>query len=191
MKRLLVLAAAAAAILAAHPADAVTIPFSFTNTIGNTPGTVTGEIVGVAASGFSQATSVNILSAPAALGLTLPLDILSEPGGTFTLDLADFFLTSGGAISQAAIVITANYTLPDYFPQNWTFCLAVNVADYCSSTPSGAFLTNGSGGLRVVSDVSPTFASSAVPVPGALSLFATGLAGLGWFARRRRKQTAA
>jgi len=31
---------------------------------------------------------------------------------------------------------------------------------------------------------------AAVPLPSAMALFATGLAGLGWFARRRRKQAA-
>jgi hypothetical protein len=31
---------------------------------------------------------------------------------------------------------------------------------------------------------------AAVPLPAALPLFATGLAGLGWLARRRRKQAA-
>jgi hypothetical protein len=36
-----------------------------------------------------------------------------------------------------------------------------------------------------------SFSAAAVPVPAALPLFATGLAGLGWLARRRKKQTAA
>jgi hypothetical protein len=33
-------------------------------------------------------------------------------------------------------------------------------------------------------------ASAETPVPAALPMFATGLAGLGWLARRRRKQAA-
>jgi hypothetical protein len=39
-----------------------------------------------------------------------------------------------------------------------------------------------------LTDFSPT--PDAVPLPPALALFATGLAGMGWLARRRRKQAA-
>ncbi len=54
-------------------------------------------------------------------------------------------------------------------------------------TPFGTahFATDATGGSLDVTAVSTT------PLPAALPLFASGLAGLGWFARRRRKHAAA
>ena len=173
------------------PSHALTIDFSFINTIGNVSGTVSGEIEGLVDTGFSSATNVIIQSAPGSLGLTLPLDILSTPAGTLTLDRANGFITTGGVITGGALVITENYTLPDFTPENWAFCLSVSVG-YCSSSPSGAYLTNGSGGLEVATDVSPTFTTAATPLPAGLPLFATGLGALGLLGwRRKRKASAA
>jgi hypothetical protein len=47
MKRLIPVASTAA-VLVVRPAHAVTIPFSFTDTVANLTGLVTGELVGLA-----------------------------------------------------------------------------------------------------------------------------------------------
>ena len=176
------------ALFSSSPSYALTLDFSFTNTVGNVPGTVTGEIEGLADNGFSSATDIIIQSAPAALGLVTPFDVLSFSTG-LTLVQANSFLVSNGNIT-GALAFSTNYGSPPFFPLNWQFCLAVSVSGYCGS-PSGAYLLNGSGS-QVATDASPTFTPDATPLPAALPLFATGLGALsllGW--RRKRKNAAA
>jgi hypothetical protein len=72
---------ALAVLLACSPSYALTIDFSFSNTLGNVPGIVTGEIEGLADNGFSSATDIVIDSAPSALGLTTPFDALNFSTG--------------------------------------------------------------------------------------------------------------
>ena len=45
--------------------------------------------------------------------------------------------------------------------------------------------------LLISPDIGNSLPPAATPLPAALPLFATGLAGFGWFARRRRKHAAA
>jgi hypothetical protein len=179
---------ALAMLLACSPSYALTIDFSFSNTLGNVPGIVTGEIEGLADNGFSSATDIVIDSAPSALGLTTPFDALNFSTG-LTLVQANSFIVSNGIIT-GALAFTTNYGAPPFFPLNWQFCLAVSVAGYCGSGPSGAYLLNGND-MQVETDVSPTF-TSATPLPATFPLLATGLSAmglLGW--RRKRKASAA
>jgi hypothetical protein len=179
---------ALAMLLACSPSYALTIDFSFTNTVGNVTGTVSGEIEGLADSGFSSATDIVIESAPAALGLATPFDAL-DFGTGLTLVQANSFLVSNGNIT-GALAFTTNYGAPPLFPLNWQFCLAVSVAGYCGS-PSSAYLQNGND-MEVATDTSPTFTPDATPLPATLPLFATGLGALGVFGwRRKRKASAA
>jgi hypothetical protein len=178
---------ALAMLLACSPSYALTIDFSFTNTVGNVTGTVTGEIEGLADNGFSSATDIVIESAPAALGLATPFDAL-DFGTGLTLVQANSFLVSNGSIT-GALAFTTNYGSPPLFPLNWQFCLAVSVAGYCGS-PTGAYLLNGSGS-EVATDVSPTFTPDSTPLPTALPLFATGIGAMGLFGWRRKRKNAA
>jgi len=65
----------------------------------------------------------------------------------------------------------------------WEQSLASYVVLTFNSVPYGDdFATGASFG---------TFSVAPTPLPGAIALFATGLAGLGWFARRRRREAVA
>ena len=178
-------------LLSSAPSRALTIDFSFTDTLASppgVPGTVTGEIEGLT-NGFSSATDIIIESAPGALGLVTPFDALASSPG-LTLVQSNAFIVSNGNIITAALAFSTNYGAPPFYPLNWQFCMAVNVGGYCGS-PSGAYLLNGSG-MEVATDVSPTFTPvGATPLPAALPLFATGLGALGLFGWRRKRKNAA
>jgi hypothetical protein len=103
-----VLASAAfCALVAAYapPARAGLLNFSFslTNTLGNVPGTVTGEIDGLSDNSTGAASDVIIETAPAALDDlegTLPIDT-SASGWQYA---DNSFTVSGGQITDASIV---------------------------------------------------------------------------------------
>ena len=107
MRRFLTLIAAAVALAAPLSAHALDFDFSFTNTSGNTAGTVTGEIFGLTDNATSAPTDVVITSYPAALtGLpAAPWDLYTIPGFEFgnhgTPFLADNFTVSNGVITDA------------------------------------------------------------------------------------------
>jgi hypothetical protein len=181
------------ALLSASPSHALTIDFSFTDTVGNVSGTVTGEIEGLKNNAYSQATDIIIESAPAALGLVTPFDVLSFNTGLTLVDANDFYVTNGN-ITAGTLVFSTNYGSPPYYPLNWQFCMAISQPGYCGA-PTGAYLLNGNG-LEVATDASPNFTGPTMdatsPLPAAFPLFATGLGAivlLGW--RRKRANTSA
>jgi hypothetical protein len=84
---------------------ALTFDFSFTNTApGVTPGTVTGEIVGLSDNATSAATAVIINSYPSALGtIPTPINLFSYPliAGNPNSIAANSFSVSGGQITAS------------------------------------------------------------------------------------------
>ena len=77
--------------------------------------------------------------------------------------------------------------LAEYYP---TFFGWESSAADITSVIIGSNLT-GTSGLNFALDNFAFSAAATTPVPAALPLFATGLAGFGWLARRRRKQATA
>ena len=112
--------------------------------------------------------------------------------GSLTIDMADFESSTYGAVAANINGVALSLAFDDGFQASAlrTFVLtaaqilAINVAGFISlninHTGSGDFIAFD----YLQADVSP------VPVPAALPLFATGLAGLGYIARRRRKAAA-
>ena len=160
------------------PATADNFLFSFTNTSGNTPGTVTGEIFGLVNNSTSSATDVTITSAPAAIGIpSFPFDI-------FPLSIIPFnkFTVSADLITSALIDLVQRSSLPGLDlliellpPPNITQFHLTNI-------DSNAFVQTA------------TITFQPAPVPGPIS--GAGLPGLvfaagGFLAWWRRKRTAA
>jgi hypothetical protein len=171
---------AVTAILSSSPSYALTFDFSFTNTVGNVSGTVTGEIVGLADNSTSAATNVIIDSYPAGIGLGLatPFDAVTTASGV--PDNA-FTVTSG---------LITSYLFESYSFFNWTLCMGP-----CSPT---AFLQNDAinsdfSGFFVGTNDPVTFTpvTNTTPLPAALPLFASGLGALGLLGWRRKRKASA
>jgi hypothetical protein len=117
----------------------------------------------------------------------LVLAPFNSPGGA---DLILILAKASGAFLDQSLT-TTNVVLGASFPI-YTFEGSSGFAIGKSGNAAGG--GNAVGGTEVA-DVTGGFldvtAVSTTPLPAALPLFATGLAGLGWFARRRRKQAVA
>jgi hypothetical protein len=92
----------------AQGASAATFNFSFSNVSGPVNGTVSGTVVLPDGDGTFPATGITVTSAPAALGYTLPFDVLAN----LTTVLENTFTVAGGAIDTAASSFYAFFT-PD------------------------------------------------------------------------------
>ncbi len=79
-------------------ANAATFNFSFSNEDGPVPGTVEGTIELPDGDGTFAASNVTVTSAPAALGFTLPFDVITN----FPIVIGNSFTVSGGAIDAGA-----------------------------------------------------------------------------------------
>jgi len=92
----------------ATPALAVDIQFSFTNTIGDVPGTVTGEIDGLVDNSTSAATAIWVNSYPAGLNSVFPagpINVLLWTGGVLNNNA---FTLTNGALTGVDFFITSN-----------------------------------------------------------------------------------
>jgi hypothetical protein len=110
-------------------------------------------------------------------------------GGTFSLSSLDAANLNGGFTNQSIVAtghVSGGGTVVAILPltDNWSVFLLPGFASLTSVDFFGS--NNFSDNVGFDNLVS----ANAVPIPGALPLFATGLAGLGWLARRRRKQAA-
>jgi hypothetical protein len=116
--------------------------------------------------------------------LSFSLGIQNIPG-TFSINAA-----AGSTQSTIGLTPSGNTGAVQFFTEGFGF-----VADGTSTLLT--LLGVSSGGVQEyigLDSVDVEFVHgpdvAAVPIPGALPLFASGLAGLGWLARRRRKQAA-
>ena len=151
--------------------------FSFQNVSGPVAGTVSGTITLPDGDGTGlQASSIFILSAPAALGYTTPFDVFTVMNQT----LANAFNVSGGQIqtissSFAIADLSTAFTL-NYQPFGSLLTPAVSRTPYDGVVdPTGATLTYG---------------VSSVPEPSPLAIFGIGASCLAFRARRGRKAAA-
>ena len=78
-------------------ASAATFNFSFSNVTGPVNGTVQGTLTLPDGDGTNAATSLIVTSAPAALGYTLPFDVMAN----LTNLLSNSFTVSGGVITAS------------------------------------------------------------------------------------------
>ena len=181
MKKLLVAVTTFATILIwAAPVHAASFNFSFTNQppLGGVDGTVTGTIDGLADTGTSAATAVFITSSPA--GLFYPLsasdNILAQ---TPVFVTSNTFTVTSGVFT--AMDFRAEFPIANTTPQEFFLLTLILGSEFIANRfgPTTNFF---------VLSTSATF--SQVPLPAALPLFATGLAGLGLLGWRRKKKAA-
>jgi hypothetical protein len=99
-------------ILASSASSAQALDFNFSinnvSGFGNTPGTLTGQVLGLANSGTSAATNIRITSAPAALGLPGSPFLLSTwitPTAIPGLGATNSFTVTGGNLTSASFLV--------------------------------------------------------------------------------------
>lgn len=173
------------------PAAAVNFNFTFDNTYyvpsngfaSGVAGIVTGEIFGLSATGTSAATAISITSVPTGSGLFTGFYDLTNAGNIFTV--------TGGALTSAYLI--GGLSLLGF---NWN---STSGGFAYLQTTSGCNASDTSGRCKVDAVTVPGFGTlafapadvTATPLPGALPLFATGLAAVGFAARRRRQKALA
>jgi PEP-CTERM motif len=169
MVRFLALSMVVAGMLAAVPgttrADEI-FDFSFTNSTGNTAGTVTGTI-DFAITGDATnvaASDVTITSYPSAWG-----NIGTTPVDVFGMPISNSFTVSGGEITAADF-----FSKFAYMPDGGGLMLKTTSGELYDSTT----------GNYVEGDITYTPQVS-TPEPAALTLLGTGLLALGGFGLRR------
>jgi hypothetical protein len=182
MPRSYVLAAAAALFLSgAAPGSALTFNWSFDATGGTSTGIVTGTISGlVEGSNDGTGLTVTVLSSPSGnvlgggwdfIGSSLGGDAFTVTGGAVTFADAAFYRDSGDDV-----VFFGDYG--GYFPELFStneFDLGFDHTDHFTIGVQTQF----------------SLAETAVPLPAALPMFASGLGVLGLLAWRRRSKPAA
>jgi hypothetical protein len=132
------------------PAQAIQLfNFSFNNTVGPINGTVSGTLNLPDGNGTFAATSITINSAPAELGYTQPVDVLSY----FTNVTDNSFTVSKGTITASSFIA-----------QNSTELFSLNfVPGSFGSTLSTVGLINPFSGVQDINSTTLTY--SPVPVP--------------------------
>jgi PEP-CTERM motif len=115
---------------------------------------------------------------------TAPLNILLSPGATYALVLSAF---DGNATTPDPSTVLVGATFDDTYAGGAMFLSLA--PDNASLFGDGAFLSDPSFGSDMA--FSASFTSTALvatPEPATLMLMATGLAGVGLFAKRRRRR---
>jgi len=166
-------AALGLAITQSGQGQAATFDFSFSNTLGNVPGTVTGEIFGLADTGTSAATDIVVTSAPAGVGFSsYPVDIFTLP---WTTDANSFTVTAGQ-------IVDADF-LSEGGPGSVAPHLVLNVGGAINS------LNNIDGQYGVLNEdglAGVTF--TLVPEPSTWAMMLLGFAGLAFLGYRQTRK---
>jgi hypothetical protein len=168
-------------------AQALTLDFSFTNTIGNISGTVTGQVDGLASSGTSAATSVWVDSYPVGLNsfgsYPTPFNVLAWSGGTIG---GNSFTITGGVVTAADFYIYGANNFYDQLYLNSPFSIGTNYLNIGNNNFQEVWTNgplNGPSGLQIS-------VAGAVPEPSTWAMMIVGFAGLGFMAYRRKSKPA-
>lgn len=167
-KPLTVALATVATATLAPVASAATFNFSFGNVEGPVSGTVQGTLTLPDGDGILSATSLIVTSAPAALGYTLPFDVLAN----LTTLLSNSFTVSGGVITASSFGaqnLTEGLTL-NFFPGSLGSVFTVKGS---RSLSSGVVDVNST--TLTYSPAAPTTVPEPATVLGLLSVAGVGL----------------
>jgi len=146
--------------------------YSFSNSFGNTDGTIAGAIILADGDGVNlEALAVTITHAPVAFDLSSPIEFMSQ--GTV---YENEFTVTGGQITGIKLILEAEtdvgkiaLNLQDYQSVSYTF-IGQNIYNVGTSAPADINL-------------------SAVPLPAALPLYGAGIAVMGFIGLRSKRKT--
>jgi hypothetical protein len=191
MRKIAMSAVAVVATSTAPAAYALNFDFSFT---GGSGGIVTGELIGLAASGQSQPTDIIITSSP--FPLVTPYDIFSAPIG----GVNGGFSVHSGQITHAAYTISNRNGSQIGFSlvlgsNGWHALSQFTTRNATGGHPPSQFslspgnvITLPAVGLapEYVNTAAASNGPTATPEPASIALLGAGLTGIAAFRRRRR-----
>jgi hypothetical protein len=158
--------------------------FSFTNTIGNIPGTVTGEILGLTNNATSPAAEVLITSFPS--GLNSILGSAPIIASLWAIQYENAFTETGGVVTGGGFFAQGPGNTFLYL-DGWLGVFPTPPgANYLSLDGFTDWYVQGAYGIDAAGIVP---IGTAVPEPHSLLLFGTGLLGLLAFAARSKRHT--
>jgi len=195
-RSLVVAVMALVVVLACGVARADTFYFSFSNDPtgpGDVSGTVTGEVFGLPHNGTGAATDIEILSYPAGLVLsgtyTPPVDVFSWTGAIIAQN--SYTVVNGVITGGGFSIYGGNGDLDQLYLSAecvgcTTFGLGTGTNFFDIGSDDRKFVWNDDGiGATGVAYTPVTASPSAVPEPGTIALFGSGLVGFAGMVRRR------
>ncbi len=183
-KRLaLAFSAAAGLLLAGAPANALSVTYSFTNTVGNVAGTVYGHIDGLVDNATSAATSVWVDNYPAGLGpYPAPFDVLQWSA---TVNENSFTVVGGVVTAAFFSIVNGNGNSDQLFLNSACACaFATGHTNFLDFGTNDTLYTWNVGNFGAADGL--LIPGLAVPEPATWALMIGGF-GMTGFAMRRRK----